>query len=85
MKRSQNGNEHALAVQKPTPEKAESPVVAVKKKTQKQLIDEVVKSACKVTGTQRLDAADRFIVQVGHALVWPKPKDADDHLIRAPP
>ena len=34
-------------------------------------------------GHSRLDAADRFMVQVGHALVWPKPKDADDHLIRA--
>ena len=83
MKRSRNSNEHALAVQKPAPEKAELPVVAAKKKTRKQLIDEVVKTACKVTGTQHLDAADRFIVQVGYALVWPKPKDADDHLIRA--
>jgi len=83
MKRSRNSNEHALAVQNPAPEKAESPVVAAKKKTRKQLIDEVVKTACKVTGTQRLDAADRFIVQVGNALVWPKPKDPDDHLIRA--
>ncbi len=83
MKRNRNSNEHALAVQKPVPEKAESPVVAAKKKTRKQLIDEVIKTACKVTGTQRLDAADRFMVQVGHALVWPKPKDADDHLIRA--
>jgi len=53
--------------------------VTAKKKTRKQLIDEVVKTACKVTGTQRRDAADRFIVQVGYALVWPKPKDADDH------
>src|SRR5437870_13315768 len=34
-------------------------------------------------GHARLDAADRFMVQVGPALVWPKPKDADDHLIRA--
>ncbi len=83
MKRSRNGNEHALAVQKPAPEKAEPLVVGAKKKTRKQLIDEVVKTACKVTGTQHLDAADRFIVQVGYALVWPKPKDADDHLIRA--
>ncbi len=57
--------------------------MGAKKKTRKQLIDEVVKTACKVTGTQHLDAADRFIVQVGYALVWPKPKDADDHLIRA--
>src|SRR3989442_1755931 len=83
MKQSRNSNEHAVAVQKPAPEKAESPVVTAKKKTREQLIDEVVKTACKVTGTQRLDAADRFMVQVGHALVWPKPKDADDHLIRA--
>ena len=89
MKPSRNSNEHALSVQKPAPEKAEvrlgqqAPVVAAKKKTRKQLIDEVVKTACKVTGTQHLDAADRFIVQVGYALVWPKPKDADDHLIRA--
>ena len=69
MKRSRNSNEHALAVQKPAPEKAESPVVAAKKKTRKQLIDEVVKTACKVTGTQRLDAADRFIVQVPRSCV----------------
>jgi hypothetical protein len=83
MKRSRNRKEYALAVQEPAPEKAELPVVAAKKKTRKQLIDEVVKTACTVTGTQRLDAADRFIMQVGYALVWPKPKDADDHLIRA--
>src|SRR2546426_4292136 len=83
MKRRRKSNEHALAVQKPAPEKAESPVVAAKKKTRKQLIDEVVKTACKVTGTQHLDAADRFIAQAGYALVWPKPKDTEDHLIRA--
>src|SRR5437667_3353315 len=75
MKRSRNSNEHALAVQKPAPEKAEPLVVGAKKKTRKQLIDEVVKTACKVTGTQNLDAADRFIVQVGYALVWPQPKE----------
>ena len=57
--------------------------MTAKKKTRQQLIDEVVKTACKVTGTQRLDAADRFIVQAGYALVWPKPKDTEDHLIRA--
>ncbi len=83
MKRSRNSKEYALAVQEPAPEKAELPVVGAKKKTRKQLIDEVVKTACKVTGTQHLDAADRFIAQAGYALVWPKPKNTEDHLIRA--
>jgi hypothetical protein len=46
-------------------------------------VDEVVRTACEVTGTKRLDAADRFIAQVGYALVWPKPRDTDDHLVRA--
>lgn len=83
MKRSRNSKEYALAVQEPAPEKAELPVVGAKKKTRKQLIDEVVRTACKVTGTQHLDAADRFIAQAGYALVWPKPKNTEDHLIRA--
>jgi hypothetical protein len=34
-------------------------------------------------GTRSLDAADRLIVQAGYALVWPKAKNSDDHLVRA--
>lgn len=49
----------------------------------RELVDQAIKSACQLTGTKRLDAADRFLVQAGHALVWPKPEDADDHLLRA--
>ena len=82
MKKRGNCNKQALAVQEAAAEKADSRAVAIKKASE-QLVDEVIKSACKVTGTQCLDAADRFIVQVCHALVWPKPKDADDHLVRA--
>jgi hypothetical protein len=84
MKSRGNRNKQALAVQKPAPEKTDSQAVATKKTaTREQVVEEVIKTACKVTGTQRLDAADRFVAQAGYALVWPKPKDADDHLIRA--
>lgn len=74
MKRRGNRNEQALAVQKPAPEKTA---------TREQLVDEVIKSACKVTGTRSLDAADRFITQAACALVWPKPTDAEDQIVRA--
>ncbi len=84
MKRREDSNKQALAVQKPAPQNTDSQAMAAQKTaTRDLLVDEVVKSACKVTGTRSLDAADRFIVQAGYALVWPKPKDADDHLVRA--
>jgi hypothetical protein len=83
-KRRGNRNEQALVVKKPAPDKTDSQAVTTHNaSTQEQLVDEVVKSACKVTGTRSLNAADRFIVQTGNALVWPKPKDADDHIVRA--
>lgn len=79
---SSDSKEKALAVQKPAPGKKDSHCLAKKTATE-QLVDEVIKTACKVTGTRSLDAADRLIAQAGSALVWPKPKDTDDHLIRA--
>jgi hypothetical protein len=83
MKRRETSNKQAL-VQKPAPENTDSQAVAAQKPaTRDPLVDEVAKSACKVTGTRSLDAADRFIVQAGYALVWPKPKGADDHLVKA--
>jgi hypothetical protein len=82
MKRKKSSNK-SLIIQTPGPEKSESRAVAMKKEISKQLVDEVIKTACKVTGTQRLDAADRFIHQASHALVWPKPNGVDDNLVRA--
>jgi hypothetical protein len=83
MKRKKSSTNQALAIQTPAPEKSDSSAVALEKKTSQQLVDEVITTACQVTGTQRLDAADRFLYQVGNALVWPKPNATDDHLIRA--
>jgi hypothetical protein len=83
MKRRGNPKQ-ALAIQNPSPEKVDSQATTTTKtKSGEQLVDEVIRTACKVTGTRSLDAADRFIAQVSYALVWPKPKDADDHLVRA--
>jgi hypothetical protein len=84
MKRRGNRNKQALVVQNPSPEKVDSQAITTTKtKSGEQLVDEVIKSACQVTGTRSLDAADRFIAQASFALVWPKPRDADDHLVRA--
>ena len=83
MKRKKRTDNHALTIPIPVPGKSDSRSVAMKKKTSEQLVNEVIQSACEVTGTERLDAADRFIAQAADALVWPKPKDAHDHLIRA--
>jgi hypothetical protein len=83
MKRKKRTDNRALVVQTPAPAKPDSLPVATQKKTSQQLVNEVITTACQVTGTQRLDAADRFIYQVGNALVWPKPNTTDDHLIRA--
>lgn len=82
MKRKKQTDNHALTIPIPVG-KSDSRSVAMKKKTSEQLVNEVIQSACEVTGTERLDAADRFIAQAADALVWPKPKDAHDHLIRA--
>lgn len=53
------------------------------KATREGAVNALITTACEVTGTQHLDAADRFIAQVAYGLVWPKPRDPDDHLVRA--
>ncbi len=63
------------------PKKADRRIVAVKKKTRKQLASDLAVTTREVTGTHSYDVADRIIHQVAYALVWPKPKDTDDLII----
>lgn len=84
MKQGGNSKGNALAIQKPTPENTNSLAMAAKNKaTREQLVVEVLKTACKVTGTRSLKAADRFIVQTSCALVSPTPTDDVDYVVRA--
>ena len=83
MIQSKNSNEKALAVPKPATEKKDSQAVATEKRAaEEQLVHEVVKSACQVTGTRSPKAAEHFIVQASCALVSPKPTDDVDKLVR---
>jgi hypothetical protein len=84
MKRRANRNKQALAVQKPAPEKTCSQAVAtMETETREQKIAAIEKFMRKITGTRTFEAANRFIAQIDSALVWPKPTDDKDRLLRA--
>jgi hypothetical protein len=68
--------------QKPTPDSADSRIVATKK-TRAQLMGELAVTTCKVTGTHSHEVADRIIYQVANAHIWPSPNDEKDHLVKA--
>jgi hypothetical protein len=75
-------NRGRLALQKPAPLKADSQAVAVRD-ARNELISKLAETTCKITGTSSHDVADRIIHQVANAHVWPKPRDVDDHIIKA--
>jgi|SRR5438105_4505348 len=54
-----------------------------KAEKQERQIDKLIMTACQVVGTQSREVADRTIVQVGEALVFPKPKEVDETLVTA--
>lgn len=83
MKRSGNTPGLALANRQSVPEKSDSQAAAVTKRTREQLIDRLIGGACKVTGARSKETADRIIVQVAGGLVRPKPKGANEQLIKA--
>jgi hypothetical protein len=62
--------------------KADRRTVAVKK-TQEQLLDELMMTGCEVTGTHSDDVAMRMIYQATTVHVFPKSKDVNDRLITA--
>ena len=61
----------------------ERPQALTKAEKQERQIDKLIMTTCQVVGTQSREVADRTIVQVGEALVCPKPKEVDETLVTA--
>ena len=83
MKRRTNVNKQALALQKAGSDEANLQVGAMEKKTREQSVDQLMATASRVTGAKTHEMSDRIIVQVATALVQPRPKGTNDHLIKA--
>jgi hypothetical protein len=66
-----------------TPTKIESKSIAVDKKVEEQLIDDLAAHACKATGTRNRKLAHRILMQLTNSLVWLKSKDMADDLSNA--
>jgi len=76
-----SNRENAMTIQKPGPENPDSKALTEQKKTeQDRLADEVLKTACQITGTRNLRVAAHLITQASGALVSPKPKEVMDNL-----
>jgi hypothetical protein len=63
---------------------ADSPsAIVVKRKAREELVDRLLKNGPQITGIRTTAIADRIIVQVGDAQVWPRGRDSTDKLLKA--
>jgi hypothetical protein len=83
MKRNGKKNEQTKALQKAEAKPAESNgLQIVAQKTREELCDELCCEIERAAGVPP-EVADRIAVQMAYALVWPKPKDETELLIKA--
>ena len=83
MNRSGNSTKRLLSLKQSEAENVDSPTIAAQTENRDQILDGLIAKACQLTGTRTHEFADHIIVQVGNALVWPKPKGELEPLIKA--
>jgi hypothetical protein len=81
MKQIQKSNHQVRELQKSESEAPGSGVVA-QEKSREQLDQRMNLLTRKLTGTQSDHAANRLMIQAANALVWPKPGDDGDHIMK---
>jgi len=81
MKQIQKSNDQVRGLQKSAPGAPGSGVVA-QERTREQLVQQTNLLTRKLTGTQSDHAANRLMTQAANALVWPKPGDDGDHIMK---
>jgi len=74
--RQLNGKEPAAPLQ------TDSQAFAVEQRTEEQIIDEVLTRPCTALGAQTPEVANRLLVQVGNAMVWPRPGNDGDAVLK---
>jgi hypothetical protein len=81
MKQIQKNKDQAREIQKSASGAPGSAIVA-QERTREQVEQQMNQLSCRLTGTRSGHAANRLMTQAANALVWPKPGDDGDHIMK---